>query len=224
MTRPRIFVATPLHDARMGHAYMHGGLSLLTSGLLADWRFINGTSLQRQRDQLVDQFVKSECTHLLFVDSDIGWTAEDALALLKTGKDFIGGTYAKKTFELNVAALPTDVREGELYEAKHVATGFLLVSRAGIERLLEHRKAFHYMTGGQAFTSLFHQAIDEGTEDLSFCRFWRESGGTVWLHTGVVLAHYDGNTPYYPGEQLKRLRAPIEAEQASDRVTVVAAE
>ncbi len=38
---------------------------------------MNGTGLQRQRDILVRAFVASECTHLLFVDSDMAWSAAD---------------------------------------------------------------------------------------------------------------------------------------------------
>jgi hypothetical protein len=206
-----LFVATPLHDARMGYAYSHGVFSLLQRGLLGEWKCINGTGLMRQRDRLVAEFVKSKCTHLLFVDSDIGWTPEDAEKLLDTGRDFVAGCYAKKTLQLPVVGLLTGHREGELYEAAHVGTGLLLVSRAAIERMLEHRREFTYESGGERFTSLCHQDIHEGTEDLAFCRVWRECGGQVWLHSGVVVLHYDGNTPYVPN--MRELREPIEAER-----------
>lgn len=165
----------------------------------------------RQRDMLVAEFLASDCTHLLWVDSDIGWQPSDAEKLLATEKDFVAGCYAKKGPGCQVPARLIPNRQGELYEAEHVATGFLLVARSAIDRMAE--TAERYSSGGKEYQSFFLQNINEGTEDVAFCRRWREAGGQVWLHTGVVLAHFDGNTPYFP--DLRELRAPIEAEKAA---------
>jgi hypothetical protein len=211
ITRPRLFVATPLHDGRVHQPYTSGLLGAWGSGLVQRWSCANGTSLMRQRDTLVAEFLASDCTHLLWVDSDIGWHASHAEKLLESGRDFVAGCYARKGPGGLVPANLLPNREGELYEATHVATGFLLVSSAAVERMAVGAES--YTTAGKQVRSFFLQNLDEGTEDLAFCRRHRECGGRVWLHTGVTLAHYDGNTPYLP--DLTELRKPIEAERAA---------
>jgi hypothetical protein len=61
--------------------------------------------IQRARNYLVDSFYRSEATHLLFIDADITFSAQDALILLSMcgeddGKgstyDIIAAPYAKK--------------------------------------------------------------------------------------------------------------------------------
>lgn len=209
---PRIFVATPLHDARVHAVYAAGLLSAAVEHHLT-WRCLNGTGLMRQRNQLVTLFMASDCTHLLFVDSDIAWDGSGVQALLDTGKDFVGGTYCRKSTANVLTANLLPNAEGELVEATHVGTGFLLVTRAAVAKMLEHFAADTYTTGGQQHVALFQQNIHEGTEDLSFCRRWREVGGQVWMHTGVVLPHYDGNTAYVA--DVTELRAHLTEQRAA---------
>jgi hypothetical protein len=207
---PKLFIATPLHDARV-HAVYTAGLIDCAATWPSKWQVVNGTSIMRQRDRLVWEFLQTDCTHLLWVDSDIGWSADEVALLLDAERDFVAGCYARKSRAGLIPAMLLPNRDGELYEASHVATGMLLVTRSAVERMAE--SAPRYTSGGVEYRALFHQRLDEGTEDLSFCRMWRELGGQVWLHTGCVVAHYDGNTPYYP--DMRELRAPIEAERTA---------
>lgn len=190
------YIATPTHDARVHGVYMAGVLSASHTFPGCDWQLCNGTGLMRQRDVLVAAFLATKCTHLLFVDSDQAWHAADAQALFDTGEDFVGGTYCRKSPAKPLTAHLLPERKGELIGATHVGTGFLLVSRSAIEKMIATYATDRYESGGKTYTSLFLQNIDEGTEDLAFCRRWRDIGGKVWMHTGVVLPHYDGNTAY----------------------------
>jgi hypothetical protein len=205
------YIATPTHDARVHSVYTAGLLSASHTFHGCDWQAVNGTGLMRQRDILVSTFLASECTHLLFVDSDMAWSAADAQKLFDAGKDFIGGTYRRKCPGNTLTANLLPNRDGELIEATHVGTGFLLVSREAIEKMLAAYAADTYESAGRKYVALFNQSLDEGTEDLSFCRRWRAIGGQVWMHTGVVLPHYDGNTPYIA--DVTELRKPFEAER-----------
>jgi hypothetical protein len=207
------YIATPTHDARVHGVYMVGVIAASHTFEGCDWAIINGTGLMRQRDNLVARFLDGKCSHLLFVDSDIGWCPADAQRLFDTGEDFVGGTYCRKSPGKAPTAILLPNRKGELYEATHVGTGFLLISRSAIERMVERFAADTYQSAGESYAALFHQTIHEGTEDLAFCRKWRECGGKVWMHTGVVLPHYDGNTPYVA--DVSELRKPVEAERAA---------
>lgn len=57
----------------------------------------NESLITRARNYLVDEFIRSECTHLLFIDSDILFDPNDVFALLALDKDVIGGPYPKKS-------------------------------------------------------------------------------------------------------------------------------
>jgi hypothetical protein len=208
------YIATPIHDARVHGVYMSGVLSASHTFHGCDWQAVNGTGLMRQRDILVSCFLAGSCSHLLFVDSDIGWSAADAQKLFDTGEHFVAGVYCRKSPAKSPTANLLPSRKGELYEATHVGTGFLLVSRAAIERMVERFAADTYESAGKKYVALFHQTIHEGTEDLAFCRKWRECGGQVWLHTGVVLPHYDGNTAYVA--DVTELRAPLALPAAAE--------
>ena len=48
------------------------------------------------RNQLAADFLESDCTHLLFIDSDIGFKAEHVAQLLARDCDLIGGLYPYK--------------------------------------------------------------------------------------------------------------------------------
>jgi hypothetical protein len=59
--------------------------------------FITNESLiTRARNCLAHIFLQSDCTHLLFVDADIAFDANQILDMLDTDKDIICGLYPKK--------------------------------------------------------------------------------------------------------------------------------
>jgi hypothetical protein len=65
----------------------------------------NESLITRARNYLADEFLRSDCTHLLFIDSDIHYSPQDVIALLALDKDVIGGPYPKKSINWNNVAL-----------------------------------------------------------------------------------------------------------------------
>lgn len=63
----------------------------------------NESLITRARNYVVDEFLRSDCTHLMFIDSDIGFNAKDVLSLLgiQTNNpdqfDILTGPYPKKS-------------------------------------------------------------------------------------------------------------------------------
>lgn len=97
----KLFIAVPCYGGNM-----HGAcaLSLLQldqalRALGVDVKYemlYNESLISRARNILVDCFLKSDCTHMLFVDSDIQFLHVDIIRMLDCDKDVIGGLYAKK--------------------------------------------------------------------------------------------------------------------------------
>jgi len=204
------FLATPILDGRVHHAYMMGALQM---SLAAEGRFIihkfTGSYLPQSRDALTHAFLRSGATHMLCVDPDIGWEPAHVTALARTNKDFVSGIYPmKQPFRAPSAALLAR-REGELVEAQHTAAGFLLLTRACLERMVAAHPELVYEAGGERVCSLWSPSFDGRvyTEDQAFCARWRELGEPIWVHSGVFLKRY--------AESVLSLQGLPEAEAAS---------
>ena len=103
-----IFVGTPMYGGQASGMYTKAtnDLSMLcsTHGIPLKYYFLFNESLvQRARNYIVDEFLRSDCTHLLFIDADIAFNPKDALALLGVHLQdpdkyqIVTGPYPKKT-------------------------------------------------------------------------------------------------------------------------------
>lgn len=100
-----IFVATPMYGGMNHGLYMKACLDLqaicMAYGVQIKFSFLfNESLITRARNYLVDEYLhRSECTHLLFLDSDVHFDPNDVIALLALDKDVIGGPYPKKAIK-----------------------------------------------------------------------------------------------------------------------------
>lgn len=110
LRKNKLFVATPMYGGMANGLYVKSALDL--QGIMTHYgvetRFsflFNESLITRARNYLVDEFLRSGFTHLLFIDSDIDFNPQDVLALLALDKDIIGAPYPKKSINWrNVAA------------------------------------------------------------------------------------------------------------------------
>jgi hypothetical protein len=73
----------------------------------------NESLITRARNYCVDEFMRSGCTHMLFIDSDIGFDPRDVLAMLalqsdESEYDVIAGPYPKKCISWEKIKLAVD--------------------------------------------------------------------------------------------------------------------
>lgn len=73
----------------------------------------NESLITRARNYCVDEFMRSSATHLMFIDSDIGFNPQDVIALLamqsdESPYDVIGGPYPKKCISWEKIKLAVD--------------------------------------------------------------------------------------------------------------------
>jgi hypothetical protein len=203
--QPLIFLATPLHDGRVHHAYMEGVLQV--AGAFPEQLIISkvtGTNLPVSRDILTATFLRSPATHLLCVDSDIGWSGADLQHLLQAGKDFVSGNYARKHPDRALVAPLRKEREGDLAEAQYAAAGFLLLTRSCVEQMVAAHPELRYETPKGEAWALWSPIFDilPYGEDVSFSMRWRALGGKVWVHSLVTLRHY-GDSLFMPAPSVE---------------------
>ena len=106
LRKNKILIATPMYGGQCHGLYAKSILDL--QGLLTHYgvesRFsflFNESLITRARNYLVDEFLRSEYTHLMFIDSDIGFDPHDVVALVALNKPIIGGPYPKKSINWN---------------------------------------------------------------------------------------------------------------------------
>lgn len=110
LRKNKLFIATPMYGGMANGLYVKSCLDL--QGMMSQYgvetRFsflFNESLITRARNYLVDEFLRSGFTHLLFIDSDIDFNPQDVLALLALDKDIIGAPYPKKSINWrNIAA------------------------------------------------------------------------------------------------------------------------
>ena len=106
LQQKKLFVATPMYGGQCAGMYARSIADL--AALCARYQIplqlyylFNESLITRARNYCVDEFLRSEATHLMFIDSDIGFNPQDVLALLAlqtddSDYDVIGGPYPKK--------------------------------------------------------------------------------------------------------------------------------
>lgn len=169
----------------------------------------NESNVNRARNSCAAKFLSGDATHLMFVDADIQFRAEDIVKLVAHDKEIVGGIYPQKTLppKMVVNTLDNGKREGDLVEVGTMGTGFMMIKRVVFEAMIEQ--------GAQKYTDaiglssvendnqydFFNCTIDSKgrylTEDWSFCRRWRELGGQIWADTTIPLVHV-GYHRFYP--------------------------
>lgn len=212
-----LMVGLPMYGGQLFDGCLRGLLDLQSAcaarSLGFNYAVVRNESLiQRARNRIVAEFLASDCSHLLFIDADIGFTAHAALRLIAHDRPLIGGLYRKKNparvdFAVNYIPHPEamaerDDRTGAM-RVENIATGFMLIRRDVIERMVAAYPHLRYRVnpneGQGAWTehlfALFDCWIDPGTqtywsEDYGFCQRWRALGGEVWCDPGLVLQHW----------------------------------
>jgi len=109
LQKRKIMVASPMYGGQCAGMYTKSSVDLAT--LAAHWgmdmRFFylfNESLITRARNYCVDEFMRSDATHLMFIDSDIGFDPNDVLTLAALQSenpddddyDIICGPYPKK--------------------------------------------------------------------------------------------------------------------------------
>lgn len=159
-----LWVATPSYGGVVTQTYIQSALALQMAAMQRNFPmafdFRDDSLITRSRSFMVSRFLDNPAfSHMLFIDSDIGFTPEAVFRLIDAKKHVVGGIYPIKLFDWSrvhqaardfppsevearslayVAAFPnaTNVRtEGGFAQASGLGAGFLLVHRSVFERL-----------------------------------------------------------------------------------------
>jgi hypothetical protein len=168
---------------------------------------ISGCSVvSRVRNLIASDFLSSDCTDLMFIDSDINFDAEDIFRLMAWNIDpkkgiVAGIPVARKKGKVYISTLDTDDNEHifmdkmGLVRAKRVATAFMMIRRDVFTQLKDAHPEWVYHDEkkvGDEMIAFFDFALKDGNyigEDFLFCDRARELGFEVWIDPTIKLGH-----------------------------------
>lgn len=165
--RTKVYLATPCYGCHMTIPFLISVLGLQSAcaqrGIELQIDFVGNESLvERARCILMARFLKSDSTHLLFIDADIGFRAESVFRLVDFDKDVTTAVYSKKSFDwgkvkeklgagtkepvhqtgldfnINIASDKEAITPEGFVKVLDAATGFMLIKRAVLERMTAH--------------------------------------------------------------------------------------
>lgn len=106
LSKRKLFLATPMYGGQSAGMYTRSiadlsALCLRYGVELKIYYLFNESLITRARNYCCDEFMRSGSTHLMFIDSDIGFDPNDVIAMLalqsdESPYDVIAGPYPKK--------------------------------------------------------------------------------------------------------------------------------
>lgn len=188
-------------------ALIQGLQDLKAAGYGVRYKPLVGDSIiSRTRNYFVAEFLASGDDDLIMIDDDLMWEEGALNRLLSHPVDLVGGVYPKRQDAVEYpvrrkVGAKVDMGSG-LLEVELLPTGFLRMTRACLERMVEAYPNTRYVDRHHPtidFHALFWIELGKGLdggdeneiwgEDFTFCRRWRDIGGQVWLDTLLGFQH-----------------------------------
>jgi hypothetical protein len=176
LRKNKLFVATPMYGGMSHGLYVKSCLDLQgicgRYGIEVKFSFLfNESLITRARNYLVDEFLRTDFTHFLFIDSDINFNAQDVIALMALDKDLIGAPYPKKAINwrnvIDAARKHPDLEPQELeklvgdyvfnvvrgtnqfsvtepLEVMEIGTGYMMIKRNVFDKMKDAYPQIHY--------------------------------------------------------------------------------
>ena len=207
-----VFVAVPAYDFRVDIDTINSifaACGLFSSlGMNFTVSYAAGNCyVDMARNFLVRQFLESDCTDLLFVDSDVACDAKVPARLMMSRHPVCAALYPKKSEqeewpvefaipEMGMAVPQDQSTDSEGFlRALLLPTGMMRINRQVFIDMLRLAPIKTYREhDGSETIEFFHLATDgprrfRWGEDLLFCKTWREIGGECHFLADADMAH-----------------------------------
>ena len=173
LQKQRLFIGTPMYGGQCAGIYTKStnDLSMLCSTHKIPMKYyflFNESLVQRARNYIVDEFLRSDCTHLLFIDSDIVFDPRDALALLALQisdpekYDIVCGPYPKKTIAWEKISVAAQQGYGKTnpFELEQFTSDFVFNPVSGLKQF-KLADPVEVAEGGTGFMLITREALEK---------------------------------------------------------------
>lgn len=183
---------------RLAHMLEAQGVPVSIKGFWGD------SLVPRARNDATTEFYNGTASHMLFVDTDIEFVPEDVIRMLNLNKEVLYGIYRVKNEKLawagdvyrNISDPPGLYRPKVVRGVPLTPTGFMLISRAAIAKILqrnperwyldrfEHFRVFDFFPAGLTGNGEYQ------SEDYGFATLCFKSGVEVMAYGDAKLTHF----------------------------------
>jgi hypothetical protein len=157
--------------------------ALALANIEVQWQALSFCNfIQCARNNMVREFLATDCTDLVFIDDDMGWEVGGFLKLMSRDVDVVGAICPRRKDERewNVNLLHDAqgrrIENEGLLECAYVGTALMRIRRPAIERLT------------RCFDAKYEDSGFIG-EDAWFCREFRRAGGRIWAEPDITISH-----------------------------------
>jgi hypothetical protein len=210
----KVFVATPLRDtvtAEFAQSLFYAGLDCYTKDIEVIPRIVRHSCfIEMARSALVKYFLETDCTHLFFIDSDIGFEAHALGGLVQAGVPFAAGVYRQREPKVNFNGQIYEPQEfrGPWVRFNRVATGFMCLERHVLEEMVSRVHTCKMSSMGEVpMVFRTDTSLKDGKprqfvgEDYCFCDDYTELyekgvfDQPIWVYPDITFDHdgYIGN-------------------------------
>lgn len=227
----KLFVATPCYNGNVHVQYMKSVMKLqehlCANGIQMEFFEVAFDSLiPRARNVCAMRFLRSNCTHMIFIDADISFNAEDVHKMLLQDKGLLCGLYSKKAIDTKklltrakTCAHDTTLKNLVQHSCKlnvngldmsddtvnYAATGFMMIQKKALNEFIQKTNVDVYKNDIRAYGfgencyDIFKCGVVDGrylSEDYYFCKLWRDIGKDIHVDKSITLTHI-GNFYYF---------------------------
>ena len=212
MKKPSIMICMPCYGQSMmmqtARALYDLGNYLTSERIEHRLMMLAAADIEQVRNLFVTEWYEAypKFSHLLFIDSDMGFEPALIRDMIRFNKPVMGTFYMRRQQEPSVVGLAAvghslkDVHQGFL-RSNGVGGGVLMISREVIKTMLERlpnmrrklpggiQRAYPHLSSFiLAFDKIKTDDVDL-SEDLSFCQRWHDCDGEIWANVAHKISH-----------------------------------
>jgi hypothetical protein len=210
LTGLKVMLASPAGDGAFDRIFHESYVATRDAirGLGGEFVFAEApyiSDIALARNKLFAHFLRSDATHLFFIDADQGWSTRDFIRLLTSGKPFSAAAGVRKvsppSFAVNIVdddGQPIGVHQlsqDGLLEVSHVGFAFVCLTRDAAVRMAQHYADLTCVgADGQEDVAVFLPMVWNRrwlSEDFAFCQRWRALPGApkIYVAPDINLKH-----------------------------------
>jgi hypothetical protein len=219
----KLFVATPAFGHMVTTNYMNSMMKFISTthprlNISTAMHLQSGMALVTQaRNNCVSYFLNSDCTHMLFIDADIGFEPDAIHRLLEKDVPLALTPYPVKGYGENhqlqfiVHFKDKDnvkMEKDGFVEITAGPTGFMMIKREVFEKLAEkypEKKTVNKQLVGNKVETMtkgwytFFETDQDPVngylgEDIAFCNLWVKAGGQIYADATTPLTHFGAHS------------------------------
>ena len=212
----KAFIAIPAYDAKLNascaQSLLKAAYFCAQHDIELEPRFIHGgIFIDNARSLLVKEFLATDCTHMFFIDADIGFEADALAGLVLANNPISVGVYPRRDPDALAGAKvtsynvkfhdPEEVENGWI-RVDRAATGFMCIRRDVLEVMSERAQVTQlddskFSKYGGATPMVFHVRHDGKFigEDYCFCDDYNELikeglfDQPIWAYPDINFDH-----------------------------------